>query len=117
MFAVLPVDVAVHDIIDMPVVWDRLMFATDAVVMIRRMRGARVRSARQSVGGSELVLHDSGRCGMMQMAVVQIIDVLRMAHGDVAAPWAVVVIVIVVEVRVRSGHRFSITVMQRAHVP
>ena len=100
MFAVLTMDVASDDIIDVPGVRYRNVFATDAVHVIERMRIARVaRVAARQIVFSKLVLVDVIAVRMMEMPVVHVIHVIFMANGEMAACGTVKVVVAIVNVR------------------
>ncbi len=105
MFAVLAMDVAVDDVIDMTRVRDRRVLAAHAVQMLGRMRIARVlRVARQRLEGPEFVLVHVIFVRMVEVAVVNVIHVVLVLHGEMSAAGAVDVRVPVMHVAF--GFRF-----------
>jgi hypothetical protein len=70
-----PVDVAADDVVDVPVVRDRDVFAPDAVQMVRRMFVAVMADARHDVGRTELVFVDVVAVRMVQVPIVHVVDV------------------------------------------
>jgi hypothetical protein len=77
VFAVLPMDVAIDDVVDVAVVRDRDVIASDAVNVRARMRAASVRRiARNHVGLAELVLVDMVAVRMVQVPIVHVVDVV-----------------------------------------
>jgi hypothetical protein len=94
VIAVRVVQVAIHQIIDMVAVGDRLVAACWAVAVILRVSGTAV--LRRAAGGvgrvdCQLVFLDLGTLDVVQMAVVQVIDVAIMQNPGVAAIGAVLV--------------------------
>ncbi len=100
VLAMLAMHVTVDDIIDVPGMRDRDVFATDAVLVIARMRIARVAGiAGRHVVLSELVFVDVIAVRMVEVPVVHVIHVVLMANGEMAARGTVKVIVAIVNVR------------------
>ncbi len=100
VLAVLAVHVTVDDVIDMPDVRDRDVFAADAVHVVDRVRIARVvRIAARHVVFAELVFVDVVAVRMMEVPVVHVIHVIFMAHGEMAACGSVKMVVAVMNVR------------------
>lgn len=100
VFAMLAMDVTLDHVVDVSVVRNRGVFATDAVNMIGGMGAAGVRRiARHQICGSELVFVDVVAMRMVQVGVVNVIDVVVMAHREMPAVFPVFVIVTVVNVR------------------
>ena len=98
MVAVRMVQVAVDEVIDVIAVRDRLMAAAGAVYVVLRMPAARV--LRRAVARIldryvQSVFLDLAPLGVVQVAVVQVIDVIAVLDRGVAAILAVIVIVIV----------------------
>jgi hypothetical protein len=100
VLAMLAMHVTVDDIIDVPGMRDRDVFATDAVLVIARMRIARVAGiAGRHVVLSELVFVDVIAVRMVEVPVVHVIHVVLMENGEMAARGTVKVIVAIVNVR------------------
>ncbi len=100
VLAVLAMHVTVDDVIDVAHVRDRDVFAADAVFVIDRMRVARVVGiAASQVVFSKLVFVDVIAVRMVEMPVVNVIHVVLMADGQMAAFGAVKVVVAIVNVR------------------
>jgi hypothetical protein len=91
--------VAVHQVIDVIAVRHRLMAAAGAMLM-RRVVGAAgvLRRAGAGVGAADfqLVVLDTGLAVVVQVAVVQVIDVVAVLDRRVAAIRAVLVVVFLV---------------------
>ncbi len=109
MLAVLTMNVTVDDVVDVSVVWDRGVPATDPVNVIARMCSADVRRiARAEIGRREFVFVDVVAVRIVQVRVVDVIDVIVVADREVTAVHAVVVFVPIMNVRfhvVSSGTR------------
>ncbi|GAC1306693.1 MAG: hypothetical protein NVSMB21_09750 [Vulcanimicrobiaceae bacterium] len=101
MLAMLTMDVALDDVVDMPVVRDRDVLAADAMNVARRVRAARVRriARRHDVGSAELVFVDVVAVRMVEVRVMHVVDVIAMTDCEMTALRAVDVIVAVVNVR------------------
>ncbi len=100
VFAVLAVEMTVDDVIDMSAMRDSDVFAAHAVNVIERMRAARVRRiTRLQIGGAEFVFVHMIAVRMVQVRVVNVIDVIAMADGEVTARMTVFVIVPIMNVR------------------
>lgn len=100
VFAVLAVEMTVDDVIDMSAMRDSDVFAAHAVNVIERMRAARVRRiARLQIGGAEFVFVHMIAVRMVQVRVVNVIDVIAMADGEVTARMTMFVIVPIMNVR------------------
>ena len=94
MFVVLTVDVPVDDVIDVSVVRNRDVLASDPVKVIRRVCVAAVRlAARGDVAGRELVLENGIARGMVQMTVVHVVDVIVVSDGQMTTILSVDVLV------------------------
>jgi hypothetical protein len=112
MVAVRMVQVAVNEVIDMIAVRHRLMSAAGPMAMVFVMTTTAVpRSAAIRVLGTDFqhMLVHMVAVGMMQMAVVQIIDVILMAHGHMAAlrtmvVWMPFVNRVIVAIHIKSNH-------------
>ena len=99
VFAVLAVDVALDDVVDVAVVRDCDVVAAHAVNVVARMRAAGVlRIARRKIRSRELMLVDVIAVRMVQVPIVNVIDVVVVDHGQMAARLAVFVLVSVVYV-------------------
>ena len=82
MFAMPAVNVPLDDVIDMPLVRNRHVFAADAVLVFAVVRIAGVaRIARLHVARAEFVFVDVIAMGVMQMSVVRVVDVIVVQHG------------------------------------
>jgi len=110
MFAVLPMHVTADDVIDVPVVRNREMFASDTVHVIFRVRVARMAGiAADDVVRSKLMFVDVVAVRMVQVPVVHVIHMILVADGKMTACVSVQVFVPIVNVRfhvvnlVRSG--------------
>ena len=99
VLAVLAMHVAVDDVIDVPGMRDRDVFATDAVNVIDGVRRAIVRIATLQIVLAELVLVDVVAVRVVQVAVVHVIDVIVVPDREMSARIAVNVFVPVVNVR------------------
>jgi hypothetical protein len=88
MVAMRVVQVSVHQIVDMIAVWYRFVAATGAMPMGRIVSAAPM-CWRAQIGIRRVHLDDMlvyvFLVRMMEMAIVQIIDMAIMAHGDVTA--------------------------------
>jgi len=107
MIAMLMVQVIIDQIIDMIAVGDRLVTTAGAVnmfgVVTRTAMGGRA-TVRISIGHFEHMLFNLPIFpDMVQMAVVQVIDMVTMLNTRVFAIWPVLVIVMAVQIRHRSG--------------
>jgi hypothetical protein len=99
MLPVLTMHVAVDDVIDVPGMRDRDVFAADAVDVIRGVRRAIVWIAALQIVLAELVLVDVIAVRVVQVPVVHVIDVIVVPHREMPARVAVNVLVPVVNVR------------------
>jgi hypothetical protein len=100
VLAMLAMHVAIDDVIDVPDVRDRDVFAADAVHVIERVRIARViRIAASEIVLSEFVFVDVIAVRMVEVPVVHVVHVILMANGEMAACGAVKVVVAIVNVR------------------
>ena len=85
------------EVVDVIAVRDRLVTATSAVDVARGVTGAAVRRrAGRRIGGANLedALVDVPIVTVVEVAIVEVVDVVAMADGEVAAVCAVDVIVI-----------------------
>ena len=99
VFAVLAMDVAAHDVVDVSGVRNRDVLATDAVHVFRVVSVARMpRVARHEVGGAEFVLVHVAAVRVVQVTVVHVVHVVVVADGEMSAALAVHVLVVVVNV-------------------
>lgn len=103
--AVIPVrvmEVTVDEVVDVIPVWDRLVAATRPVDVVARVRAAGVGRAARRVRGVDLerVFFDGAARGVVQVTVMNVVDVVAVLDGGVAAAGAVNVIMVVV----RMGH-------------
>ena len=99
MFAVLAMDVARDDVIDVPLVRDRDVLAADAVLVLPCVRIATMtRIARLQIARAELVFVDVIAVRMVEVTVVGVIDMIVVSHGHMAACGAVDVFVTIVDV-------------------
>ena len=99
MFAVLAMNVALDDVVDMPHVRNRDVLAADAVLVLRRVRiAAMARIARLQIVRAEFVFHEMIAVRMMQMAVVRVIDVIVVPNRRMATGHPVNVLVPIVNV-------------------
>ena len=99
MFAMLTVDVAIDDVIDMTLMRNRHVLAADAVFVIPRVGiAAMARIARFHVARAEFVFVEVIAVRMVQMAVVRVVDVVVMADCRVATSDAVDVFVPIMNV-------------------
>lgn len=107
VFAMLTVDVPVDDVIDVTVVRDRDVLATDAVDVVYGVRTAVVgRIARQEIGRAKLVFVDVIAVRVVQVGVVHVIDVIAVPDREMPAIFAMHVVVAIMNVRL---HRPSPT--------
>ncbi len=98
MLAVLAVQLAVDDVIDVAFVRHRDVFAADAVHVIVRVGAFRARGlAAERAGRLQFVFVDVAVVRVMQVPVVDVVDVVAVADRDVAAAGAVDVLVTVVD--------------------
>jgi hypothetical protein len=100
MFAVLAVQFAVDQVVDMALVWDGDVFAADpmdVVVRVPLVPAARVTGTH--VARVELMFVDVAVVRVVQMAVVRVVHVVAVPHGHVAAAGSVDVLVLVVNER------------------
>jgi hypothetical protein len=104
--AVRVMQVAIDQIVDVVAVGDRLMAAAGTVLVIGRVSAALVLVATVGIAVAHLdrVLVDVDLVRMVQVAVVQIVDVIAVAHGDMTAVRAMAVFVIAVVGLVALGH-------------
>ncbi len=99
MFVVLAVNVPLDDVVDMTLMRNRDVFATDAVLVLRLVGiAAMTRVARLQIARAELVFVEVIAVRVMQMAIVRVIDVIVVPDGHVAACRTVNVFVEIVNV-------------------
>jgi hypothetical protein len=97
VFAVLTVQLAVDQIIDMADVRDRHVLAADAVLVALRVPAGRLsRSAGYHVARPDLVLVDMVAMGVVEVPVVRVVDVIVVPHRHMSAARTVLVIVSIV---------------------
>ncbi len=100
VLAMLTMHVSGDDIIDVSGVRDRDVLAADAVHVIDRMGIARVvRIAAREIVLPKFVLVDMVAVRMVEMPVVNVIHVIFMANGEMAACGTVKMVVAIVNVR------------------
>jgi len=107
MVAVRMVQVTVDQIIDVIAVRNRLVTATGPVDVARLVAGAAVfgrAAVRIALRNLDHMLIDMIAVGMVQVAVMQVIDVVTMADGGVAATGPMLVRVVCVMRVCASGH-------------
>lgn len=102
------VQAAIDEIADMSAMVHRLMPAAGAVHMaglVAEMRRIyRCAAARVGVGNLDLVLVNMVAMRMVQMPVMDVVDMIAVTHGCVAAPWAMFMRVVGVFGVVALGH-------------
>jgi hypothetical protein len=92
MVSVRKMQVAIDEIADMVPMWDSLVSASRPVYVTLVVTGTDViRRAALRVGRAHLddMLVDVAVVHMVQVTVVEVVDMIAMAHGRVAASWAV----------------------------
>jgi len=98
---------AADEVIDMIAMRDRRMAAVAAMNVRDGMRTAiMIGGAAIGIGGidRDYMLINMIGMGMMQMTIMQIIRVIPVANGQVAAAWAVLMLMVGVMVQVASSH-------------
>lgn len=111
MIAVRMVQMAADQVIDVIAVRNRFVPAPGAVHMARVMTAAGVvLGATFGIGGADLdaVLIDVAGVRMMQVAVVQVVDVIAMTDGGVATAGAMLVVVVAVLPVVAVAHDYDL---------
>lgn len=100
MLAVLTVELALDQVVDVAFVRDRDVLAADAMdVVVRVARGPATGITGPHVASVQLMLVDVAVVRVMQVPVVRVVDVLAVPDRDVTAPGTVVVLVLVVDER------------------
>jgi hypothetical protein len=100
MLAVLAMELALDEVVDVALMRHRDVFAPDAVDVVVRVRAAQAeRIAGPQVRRIELVLVDVTAVRVMQVAVVHVVDVIAVADRKVTAAGTVYVLVLVVNER------------------
>jgi hypothetical protein len=102
VIAVRVMQVAIHQVTDVVAMWRRLMPASRAVnvsrfvptTVVRRRAICRVDRAHWD----HVLFHDSIIAHSMQVAVMQVIDMILVLDANVSASWSMNVIVIIVRV-------------------
>lgn len=100
MVAVGVMQVPVDQVVDVIAVGHRLMPAARAVHVVGRVRAAAVvgrAAVRVDVGHLDAMLLDHvALFGMVEVPIVQVVDVILVLNGDVAAVWTMLVATVVV---------------------
>jgi hypothetical protein len=106
VIAVRVVKMALHEVINVVAVRDRLVAAIRAVLMLAVVDFADAAAGVGVVDRDRVLLDGAVAPHMVQMAIVQVIDVAAMHDGGVAATGAVLVGMVGVKVRVGHGGSF-----------
>jgi len=100
MLAMLTMQFAIDQVVDVPFVRNRDVFAADAMdVVMRVARGAATGITGAHVARVQLMFVDVAVVRMMQVPIVGVVDVLAVPDRNVTAPRTVDVLVLVVDER------------------